>query len=179
MLALMSKLNDIHRRGTPDIEFAVVGMLVRYQTSVGRALDARTTLESLRKRFVEVNEARPRPASTPCSAASTCGRGTWWRWGTGTGTRPPRTRSICRPAKRYQYLTQAMAEIALGNSRAALLTLAALEPYFTACQRHIDGIHLASRDGRHRPPPPRKTRPGPRPSARPWTRRQSTTSSAR
>lgn len=33
-------------------------------------------------------------------------------------------------------------EIALGNSRAALLTLAALEPYFTACQRHIDGIHL-------------------------------------
>lgn len=30
MLALMSKLNDIHRRGTPDIEFAVVGMLVRY-----------------------------------------------------------------------------------------------------------------------------------------------------
>ena len=58
MLALMSKLNDIHRRGTPDIEFAVVGMLVRYQTSVGRALDARTTLESLRKRFVEVNEER-------------------------------------------------------------------------------------------------------------------------
>ena len=33
-------------------------------------------------------------------------------------------------------------DIALGNSRAALLTLAALEPYFTACQRHIDGIHL-------------------------------------
>lgn len=142
MLALMSKLNDIHRRGTPDIEFAVVGMLVRYQTSVGRALDARTTLESLRKRFVEVNEERflPNLDAMLCRIDLREGDlvavGDWYR------DKAPKDQIHLQTMKRYQYLTQAMAEIALGNSRAALLTLAALEPYFTACQRHIDGIHL-------------------------------------
>ena len=142
MLALMSKLNDIHRRGTPDIEFAVVGMLVRYQTSVGRALDARTTLESLRKRFVEVNEGRflPNLDAMLCRIDLREGDlvavGDWYR------DKAPKDQIHLQTMKRYQYLTQAMAEIALGNSRAALLTLAALEPYFTACQRHIDGIYL-------------------------------------
>ena len=142
MLALMSKLNDIHRRGTPDIEFAVVGMLVRYQTSVGRALDARTTLESLRNRFVEVNEGRflPNIDAMLCRIDLREGDlvavGDWYR------DKAPKDQIHLQTMKRYQYLTQAMAEIALGNSRAALLTLAALEPYFTACQRHIDGIHL-------------------------------------
>jgi len=44
--------------------------------------------------------------------------------------------------KRYQYLTQAMAELAAGRTDAALLTLAPLRAYCQACHRHIDGIHL-------------------------------------
>ena len=142
MLALMSQLNDIHRRGTPDIEFAVVGMLVRYQASVGRSLDARNTLESLRKRFVERKEERflPNIDAMLCRIDLREGDliavGDWYR------DKAPKDQIHLQTMKRYQYLTQAQAEIALGNSRAALLTLAALEPYFTACQRHIDTIHL-------------------------------------
>ena len=44
--------------------------------------------------------------------------------------------------KRYQYLTQAMAEIALGDYRAVLYTLAPLENYFVRCERHIDAINM-------------------------------------
>ena len=44
--------------------------------------------------------------------------------------------------KRYQYITQAMAELALGEERSALLTLSPLEPYFHTCSRYIDSIHL-------------------------------------
>ena len=44
--------------------------------------------------------------------------------------------------KRYQYLTQAMAELALGMPDAVLLTLAPLESYCKDCSRYIDGIHI-------------------------------------
>ena len=44
--------------------------------------------------------------------------------------------------KRYQYLTQAMAELKLGEESRALLTLAPLKAYFAACRRYIDSIHL-------------------------------------
>ena len=43
---------------------------------------------------------------------------------------------------RYQYLTQAMAELSGGRPDSALLTLAPLRAYCSVCQRHIDGIHL-------------------------------------
>ena len=44
--------------------------------------------------------------------------------------------------KRYQYLTQAMVELADGKPGAAMLTLSPLEAYIQDCGRHIDGIHL-------------------------------------
>lgn len=44
--------------------------------------------------------------------------------------------------RRYQYLTQAMVELADGRPDAALMTLAPLRPYVQTCARHIDGIHL-------------------------------------
>lgn len=44
--------------------------------------------------------------------------------------------------KRYQYFTQAMAELAQGRPQAALLTLAPLEPYCIACQRKMDHTTL-------------------------------------
>ena len=44
--------------------------------------------------------------------------------------------------KRYQYLTQAMVELAAGKNENVLLTLASLEVYCRTCKRHVDGIHL-------------------------------------
>ncbi len=43
---------------------------------------------------------------------------------------------------RYQYLTQAMVELAAGKNEAVLITLAPLKPYCSTCARHIDSIHL-------------------------------------
>lgn len=44
--------------------------------------------------------------------------------------------------KRYQYLTQAMVELADGKPGASMLTLSPLEDYVRSCGRHIDGTHL-------------------------------------
>lgn len=43
---------------------------------------------------------------------------------------------------RYQYLTRAMVEIAYENDQEALLVMAPLRPYFTACHRVMDLIYL-------------------------------------
>ena len=60
----------------------------------------------------------------------------WYR------TRAPQDPLHLNVMKRYQYLTQAMTELALGQPDAALLTLSPLRPYCEVCARHIDGIHL-------------------------------------
>ena len=60
----------------------------------------------------------------------------WYR------SKAPRDPLHLNVMKRYQYLTQAMAELAAGKPDAALLTVAPLQPYCEICQRHIDGLHL-------------------------------------
>ena len=60
----------------------------------------------------------------------------WYR------TKAPRDPMHLNVMKRYQYLTQAMVEIAQNRPDAALLTLSPLERYIQGCGRHIDGIHL-------------------------------------
>ena len=44
--------------------------------------------------------------------------------------------------KRYQYLTQAMVELADGRPDAALMTLSPMENYCKLCARYMDGIQL-------------------------------------
>lgn len=44
MLTLMSRLGEIQRSGTPDMEFAVVGLLARLQVSQGKAAAALDTV---------------------------------------------------------------------------------------------------------------------------------------
>ena len=58
ILSLISNLERIRRSGTPDIEFAVVGLLARTQVDAGRAADARLTLTTLRERFEAAGETR-------------------------------------------------------------------------------------------------------------------------
>lgn len=142
MLTLMSRMGEIQRGGTPDLEFAAAGLLARSQIASGRADDARRTVEPLRARMEETGQTRflPNMDALLCRIALYAGDLTaadaWYR------TRAPRDPLHLNVMKRYQYLTQAMTELALGQPDAALLTLSPLRPYCEVCARHIDGIHL-------------------------------------
>ena len=142
MLSMMGHIHEIQQNGTPDIEFAAVGLLSRSQFASGRTDDARHTLELLRTRFVQQGQKRflPNLDAMLCRIALQTGdRDAAERWYREKAPRDPQRLNVM---KRYQYLTQAMAELADGRPDAALLTLAPLRTYCQICQRHIDGIHL-------------------------------------
>ena len=142
MLSMMGRIHEIQQNGTPDIEFAAVGLLSRSQFASGRADDARHTLELLRTRFEQEGQKRflPNIDAMLCRIALQTGdldtAESWYR------EKAPRDPQRLNVMKRYQYLTQAMAELADGRPDAALLTLAPLRAYCQTCHRHIDGIHL-------------------------------------
>ena len=142
VLALVSRLSDIRCQGTPDIEFAAVGLIVRSQVDTGRPEDGARMLTSLRQRLESRGETRflPNIDAMLCRIALRTGDrlavAAWYR------DKAPRDPTHFRVLLRYQYFTQAMAELAQGDNDTALLTLAPLERYCAVCQRHIDGIHL-------------------------------------
>ena len=142
VLSLMADLERVRRSGTPDMEFAVVGLLARTQADAGRADDARQTLVTLRERFEAAGEARFLPNLDAMLCRVDLRRGDddevsqWYR------EKAPKNPQEFHGMKRYQYLTQAMAELKLGEESRALLTLAPLKAYFAACRRYIDSIHL-------------------------------------
>ncbi len=142
MLALMARLNEIQRTGTPDIEFATLGLLARSQVAAGQAGNAKSTLESLRLRFIELGQTRflPNLDAMLCRIALYLGElETATQWYRASAPRDPVHLYVM---KRYQYLTQAMVEINLGQPTDALLTLAPLENYFRRCERHLDLLQL-------------------------------------
>ena len=57
-MKLLAMLEHIRREGTPDMEFAVVGLLARVQIDAGRAQDARESLLDLRERFIRQEQTR-------------------------------------------------------------------------------------------------------------------------
>ena len=142
MLALMSRLSEIQSNGTPDIELAVVGLLVRQQVDAGQAIAAQNTLDALRKRFDATGDRRffPNLDAMDCRIALHQGdlerASDWYR------DKAPKDPVHLQVMRRYQYFTQAMCELAMGNPGAALLTLSPLDSYCTTCNRHIDSIHL-------------------------------------
>ena len=142
MLSLLPQLNEVRNRGTPDMEFAVSGLLARSQLANGQPTDARRTIEVLHECFVERGLTR----FLPNMDAMLCridmhtndfdAADAWYR-----------EKAPCEPThlnvmRRYQYLTQAMVEIMQNRPDAALLTLSPMEPYIQNCARIIDGIHL-------------------------------------
>ena len=142
MLSLLPQLNEVRNRGTPDMEFAVSGLLARSQLANGQAMDARRTIEVLHECFVERGLTRflPNMDAMLCRIDMHTGdldaADAWYR------EKAPRESTHLNVMRRYQYLTQAMVELADGRPDAALLTLAPLEPYIQNCARIIDGIHL-------------------------------------
>ncbi len=141
MISLMSGLSDIQRDGTPDIEFAAVGLLARYQTACGQEEDAKKSISALRSEFSE-KEPRflPNIDAMLCRLDMKTGNTdeviAWYR------EKAPRDPVHFDVLRRYRYITQAMAEIAMGNNTSALLTLSPLEKYCDKCRRHIDRINV-------------------------------------
>ena len=142
MLALLPQLNEVRNRGTPDMEFAVSGLLARSQLANGQPADARRTIEVLRECFAERGLTRflPNMDAMLCRIDMHTGdldaADAWYR------EKAPREPTHLNVMRRYQYLTQAMVELENGRPDAAQLTLVPLEPYVQNCARIIDGIHL-------------------------------------
>ena len=142
ILLLVSQLGEVQKKGTPDIEFAMVGLLARSQIALGRAEDALRTVQMVRERFEENGHTRffHNIDSVICRIWLHMDDfervQVWYR------EQAPKDPLHLNVLKRYQYLTQAMAELALGMPDAALLTLAPLESYCRECSRYIDGIHI-------------------------------------
>ena len=142
MLTILPRISEIHQRGTPDMEFAVNGLLARSLLAAGQSGDAYRTVESLRTKFAEEGQERFLPNMDAMLVRIALHTGdldyadTWYR------EKAPRNPMRINIMKRYQYLTQAMVELADGKPGAAMLTLSPLEAYIQNCGRHIDGIHL-------------------------------------
>ena len=142
MLTILPRISEIHQRGTPDMEFAVNGLLARSLLAAGQSGDAYCTVESLRTKFAEEGQERFLPNMDAMLVRIALHTGdldyadTWYR------EKAPRNPMRINIMKRYQYLTQAMVELADGKPGAAMLTLSPLEAYIQNCGRHIDGIHL-------------------------------------
>ena len=143
MLRLVSRLNELQQNGTPDLVFATAGLLARSQLAAGQADDARRTIETLRAQFARDALTRflPNMDALLCRIALHTGDlEAVERWYHEKAPREPLQLNVL---KRYQYFTQAMAELAGGRPEAALLTLAPLESYCEVCRRVIDGIQLS------------------------------------
>ena len=142
MLSLLPQMNEVRNHGTSDMEFAVSGLLARSQLANGQPTDARRTIVVLRECFAERGLTRflPNMDAMLCRIDMHTGdldaADAWYR------EKAPREPTHLNVMRRYQYLTQAMVELADGRPDAALLTLAPLEPYIQNCARIIDGIHL-------------------------------------
>ena len=142
ILSLVSRMNEIQRNGTPDMKFAATGLLVRSQLASGQSEDARRMLETLRAHFCEKGLTRflPNLDAMLCRIDLHTGNidaaEAWYR------EKAPRDPLHLNVMKRYQYITQAMVELANGKPDTALLTLIPLEDYCKTCARHIDGIHI-------------------------------------
>ena len=142
MLDLLGRLEKIQKKGTPDIEFALIGLLVRLRIDQGEADRAMEHLEALRERFQRPDCQRflPNLDALMCRTAMYQGNDeavdTWYR------EKAPKDLLKLRVMLRYQYMTRAMVEIVYGKHQEALLILAPLRPYFKAAHRVMDGIYL-------------------------------------
>jgi len=140
LLALVAGMDEIRKNGTPDMEFAVMGLLIRLQVAQGNASAALTTLSALRESFVQRGEVRFLPNMDAMAMRIYMRLGGteevehWYR------DEAPSPVPKLRTMWRYRYLTCAMADISRGDNDSALLVLTLLVPYCEQCSRVMDGL---------------------------------------
>lgn len=142
VLGLMSRVSEIERKGTPDIVFAVIGLLARTQTMQGKAHTALEALDGLHARFLETGQTRflENLDAMRCRLWLRLGdrdkAGRWLR-----ECAPPSALPF-RALWRYRYMTKSMALIASDAPDEALLCIAPLLPYSVRCGRTMDVLYL-------------------------------------
>ena len=141
LMTLVAQLPEIERHGTPDMTFAIIGLMARAQTKQGNAIMALSSLDSLRTEFEEDNKRfLPNIDAMRCRIWLRTGEiekaEQWYR------TSAPQITPRIRTMWRYQYITRAMVEIALGEENTALLTLASLIPFCERCGRVMDRMYI-------------------------------------
>lgn len=142
LLTLMSRLGEIQVRGTPDIEFAVIGLLARVQVSHGKAEIALESLNSLRDKFLETGKIRflANVDAMICRINLLLNKEEaaqiWYQ------DKAPKNDVQLWILWRYQYMTRAMVQIREEEYEEALLLLIRMLPYCEHCERVMDGIHI-------------------------------------
>jgi LuxR family maltose regulon positive regulatory protein len=142
LLTLMSRLGEIQAKGTPDIEFAVVGLLARVQVSQGKARAALESIKNLRSKFLDSGQTRFLPNIDAMICRIQLRLGDTESTRTWLQEKAPKNDIRLWALWRYQYFTRVMLQIAEGECDEALLLLARLRPYCEHCGRVMDGIHL-------------------------------------
>ncbi|MCF0151318.1 MAG: helix-turn-helix transcriptional regulator, partial [Firmicutes bacterium] len=140
IIRLLGRLQEIQRRGTPDMEFAVVGLAARTQIAAGRARDAWELIDNLRTRYEEAGLTRflPNMDAMLCRIAlQKDDRDHVARWYREKAPKDPVRVWVTR---RYEYITEAMALLSMGENEKAMMSLSPLLDYFDRCSRHIDSI---------------------------------------
>lgn len=142
MLTLMSRLGDIQAHGTPDIEFAVMGLFARIQVSYGKTSAAVESLLSLREKFEAAGNSRFLGSIDALLTRIYLRTGNLEETHRWLENEAPRNEARLWTMWRYQYLTRAMVLISENFSDEALLLLARLLPYCRTCSRVMDGLHI-------------------------------------
>jgi LuxR family transcriptional regulator, maltose regulon positive regulatory protein len=141
MLSLMSRLGEIQARGTPDIEFAVIGLLARIQVSLGKPQSAAESIHNLREKYEISGEKRFLPNMDAMFTRISLRTGDmeavreWMK-------KAPGNEVHLWPMWRYQYLTRAMVQIGEGETDEAMLLLSRLIPYCESAGRIMDRLHI-------------------------------------
>jgi LuxR family maltose regulon positive regulatory protein len=142
LLALMSRLTEIQRKGSPDMEFAAVGLLARVQTAQGQSKAALESLKNLRGRFEELGEKRFLPNLDALICRIQMRQGNMAEANRWLAEKAPADDLRIWVLYRYQYMTKAMVQIANGDCNSALLLLVRLLPYTEKCCRTMDQIYI-------------------------------------
>ncbi|MGL4790226.1 MAG: LuxR C-terminal-related transcriptional regulator [Anaerotignaceae bacterium] len=142
LLTLLSQLTEIQQKGSPDIEFATIGLLARTQIAQGQADAALDVLNNLKQRYEEIGEHRfiPNLDAFICRIYLLKGDFTFAnRW---LKENAPKEEIRIWALHRYQYLTKSMAQLAMGTEGIALIILIRLLPYTQKCGRTMDEIYV-------------------------------------
>ncbi|MCH3967038.1 MAG: LuxR C-terminal-related transcriptional regulator [Atopobiaceae bacterium] len=142
IVSLASSVPDVRLRGTPDIEYAIVGLLARIHIARNRPQEARSLVADLQRQFLADGDSAflPNIEASIVRIALYQGDGaTWKRW---LATRAPKVTLSPYGMDRYLYQTLALAYLAEGKNEAVLLAMAPWRTVFERCNRTIDLIGL-------------------------------------